>query len=61
VDDDGIINEKAFYVYMSAWTTNDALAFVAARPSFEPKPREWLHDSVDKSCTSNYCYLVYIL
>lgn len=49
VSKDGIINEKAFYVYMTAWTSNDALAYVSARPNFAPRPREWFHVAAEKS------------
>lgn len=31
VDADGIINPRAFYNYLSAWTTNDALAYSASQ------------------------------
>jgi patched 1 protein len=31
VDSDGIINPRAFYNYLSAWATNDALAYSASQ------------------------------
>lgn len=41
VDSEGIINPKAFYNYLSAWATNDALAYGASGANLRPEPREW--------------------
>ncbi|XP_046661166.1 protein patched isoform X1 [Homalodisca vitripennis] len=43
VDNDGIINPKAFYNYLSAWVTNDALAYGASQANLRPEPKEWYH------------------
>ncbi|XP_057338181.1 protein patched isoform X2 [Microplitis mediator] len=42
VDADGIINPRAFYNYLSAWYTNDALTYGASQASLRPKPTEWV-------------------
>lgn len=47
VDSDGIINSKAFYNYLSAWVSNDAMAYGASQASFHPKPKEWYHSPGD--------------
>lgn len=47
VDSDGVINPKAFYNYLSAWVTNDALAYGASQANLHPHPREWYHISSD--------------
>ncbi|KAJ9578984.1 hypothetical protein L9F63_024909, partial [Diploptera punctata] len=47
VDSDGIINPKAFYNYLSAWTTNDALAYGASHANLRPEPRMWYHAADD--------------
>ncbi|PSN39179.1 Protein patched [Blattella germanica] len=47
VDADGIINPKAFYNYLSAWTTNDALAYGASQANLRPEPRRWFHLAED--------------
>jgi patched 1 protein len=47
VDGDGIINPKAFYNYLTAWVTNDALAYSASQTSLRPQPRQWYHNAAD--------------
>ena len=43
VDDEGIINPSGFYNYLTAWTSNDALAYASSAASFYPLPKEWIH------------------
>ncbi|KOB76937.1 putative hedgehog receptor, partial [Operophtera brumata] len=43
VDKDGIIDSKAFYNYLSAWATNDALAYGASQGNLKPQPKRWMH------------------
>jgi patched 1 protein len=47
VDAAGIINPKAFYTYLTAWVSNDALAYYASQANFRPEPREWIHVPTD--------------
>ncbi|GAB6028772.1 hypothetical protein CHUAL_004588 [Chamberlinius hualienensis] len=47
VDSEGIIHPKAFYNYLSAWVTNDALAYSASQANLRPEPRQWFHDRHD--------------
>lgn len=47
VDQKGIIYPPAFYTYLTAWTSNDALAYSSSQASLRPKPREWIHDDND--------------
>lgn len=47
VDELGIINPKAFYNYLTAWVSNDALAYSASQASFRPEPRQWIHVAQD--------------
>ncbi|GBP11019.1 Protein patched [Eumeta japonica] len=47
VDKDGIINPKAFYNYLSAWATNDALAYGASQGNLKPQPKRWTHSPGD--------------
>ncbi|KAA0201753.1 hypothetical protein HAZT_HAZT001986 [Hyalella azteca] len=44
VNADGIINPDAFYNYLSAWVTNDAMAYGASQADLKPEPRRWYHD-----------------
>lgn len=39
VSDDGIINEDAFYNYLTVWYTNDPLAYAASQASIVPTPK----------------------
>ncbi|KAL8598952.1 hypothetical protein ACOMHN_006762 [Nucella lapillus] len=47
VNHDGIINPAAFYNYLSAWYTNDAMAYSASMASMHPVPKEWQHIPYD--------------
>lgn len=47
VDADGMINAKAFYNYLSAWASNDALAYGASQANLRPEPRQWFHAADD--------------
>ena len=47
VDSNGIINPKAFYNYLSAWVSNDALAYYSSQALLRPEPREWIHVASD--------------
>jgi len=47
VDGEGIINPKAFYNYLSAWASNDALAYGASQANLRPEPRPWYHAAED--------------
>ena len=44
VDEEGIINPRTFYNYLSAWVTNDAMAYSASQADIKPEPRSWVHD-----------------
>lgn len=67
VDSDGIINPKAFYNYLSAWATNDALAYGASQANLRPEPKEWFHVKEDvelkipKSAPITYCQMPFYL
>lgn len=47
VDADGIINPNAFYIYLTAWVSNDPVAYAASQANLRPHPPEWLHDRTD--------------
>lgn len=47
MDSEGIINPKAFYNYLTAWKSNDALAYGASQADLRPEPRHWFHDVHD--------------
>ncbi|XP_076319648.1 protein patched-like isoform X2 [Tachypleus tridentatus] len=47
VDKEGIINSKAFYNLLSAWVSNDALAYSSSQANLQPEPRDWRHDPQD--------------
>jgi len=44
---DGIINPNAFYIYLSAWVSNDPVAYSASQANIRPHPPEWIHDRTD--------------
>ncbi|XP_029365638.1 protein patched homolog 1 isoform X2 [Echeneis naucrates] len=47
VDADGIINPGAFYIYLTAWVSNDPVAYAASQANIRPHPPEWFHDRTD--------------
>lgn len=47
VDQQGIINPKAFYNYLTAWASNDMMAYDSTQASFKPEPRQWIHEAND--------------
>ncbi|XP_013907130.1 PREDICTED: protein patched homolog 1 isoform X2 [Thamnophis sirtalis] len=47
VDADGIINPKAFYMYLTAWVSNDPVAYAASQANIRPHRPEWVHDKAD--------------
>ena len=52
MDADGIINPGAFYVYLTAWVSNDPVAYAASQANIRPHPPEWLHDRTDSMSES---------
>ena len=48
MDVHGIINPSAFYNYLSAWYSNDAMAYSYSQGNLVPTPREWFHDARDE-------------
>nr|XP_014348888.1 PREDICTED: protein patched homolog 1 isoform X2 [Latimeria chalumnae] len=47
VDADGIINPNAFSIYLTAWVSNDPVAYAASQANIRPHPPEWVHDKAD--------------
>ncbi|OQR76821.1 protein patched-like, partial [Tropilaelaps mercedesae] len=41
VKEDGIINPKAFYYYLTAWYNSDPLAYSFSQASLVPQPKQW--------------------
>ncbi|XP_048757819.2 protein patched homolog 1-like isoform X2 [Ostrea edulis] len=48
VDSEGIISPDAFYNYLTAWVSNDAMAYASSQANFHPEPKIWLHDPLDR-------------
>lgn len=47
VNENGFINEETFYNLLTAWASNDILAYGASQANIRPEPRHWLHISKD--------------
>ena len=45
VNSEGIINPRGFYNYLSAWASNDALAYGASQANLRPEPRQWYYSN----------------
>lgn len=66
VDSDGIINPKAFYNYLSAWASNDALASGASQANLRPEPKQWIYSNdhelkIPKSTPLTYAQMPFYL
>ncbi|KAJ8316305.1 hypothetical protein KUTeg_006319 [Tegillarca granosa] len=48
VDSNGLVSQDAFYNYLTAWVTNDALVYAASMADLHPKPKDWIHDPFDR-------------
>lgn len=44
-----IINPRAFYNYLTAWVSNDALTYSASHVVFKPEPKQWINDPEEKT------------
>ncbi|XP_018429733.1 PREDICTED: protein patched homolog 2 [Nanorana parkeri] len=47
VDENGLIPQDAFYIYLTVWVSNDPLGYAASQANFYPQPPEWIHDRYD--------------
>lgn len=47
VHENGIINEETFYNLLTAWASNDILAYGASQANIRPEPRRWTHVAND--------------
>ncbi|XP_029473971.1 protein patched homolog 2 [Rhinatrema bivittatum] len=49
VDGNGIISPDTFYIYLTAWSSNDPLGYAASQANFYPQPPEWIHDKYENT------------
>jgi patched 1 protein len=66
VNSDGIVNPRAFYNYLSAWASNDALAYGASQANLRPEPRQWIYSNdhelkIPKSMPLTYAQMPFYL
>ncbi|CAB0031232.1 unnamed protein product [Trichogramma brassicae] len=66
VSAEGIINPRAFYNYLSAWASNDALAYGASQANLRPEPRQWIYSNdhelkIPKSMPITYAQMPFYL
>ncbi|KAJ8305822.1 hypothetical protein KUTeg_016367 [Tegillarca granosa] len=54
VDSNGLVSQDAFYNYLTAWVTNDALVYAASMADLHPKPKDWIHDPFDRDFNNVY-------
>lgn len=47
LDGDGLVLPEVFYIYLTAWVSNDPLGYASSQANFYPPPREWIHDRYD--------------
>ena len=47
VNSEGIIYPPAFYNYLTAWVTNDGMAYSASMAYIHPETMSWSHDPFD--------------
>ncbi|XP_076289551.1 protein patched isoform X3 [Lasioglossum baleicum] len=66
VDSEGIINPRAFYNYLSAWVSNDVLAYGSSQANLRPEPRQWIYTNdhelkIPKSMPLTYAQMPFYL
>ncbi|XP_043528023.1 protein patched-like [Frieseomelitta varia] len=66
VDSEGIINPRAFYNYLSAWVSNDVLAYSASQANLRPEPKQWIYTNdhelkIPKSMPLTYAQMPFYL
>ncbi|XP_046825027.1 protein patched isoform X1 [Vespa crabro] len=66
VDSEGIIHPRAFYNYLSAWASNDALVYGASQANLRPEPRQWIYTNdhelkIPKSMPLTYAQMPFYL
>ncbi|XP_071877009.1 protein patched isoform X1 [Bombus fervidus] len=66
IDSEGIINPRAFYNYLSAWVSNDVLAYGASQANLRPEPRQWIYTNdhelkIPKSMPLTYAQMPFYL
>lgn len=47
MNENGLIPQDAFYIYLTVWVSNDPLGYAASQANFYPQPPEWIHDRYD--------------
>jgi len=58
VSKEGIIYPPAFYNYLTAWISNDALAYSYSMGEIRPETQSWEHDYLDYDTHSKLCYII---
>ena len=57
VNSEGIIYPPAFYNYLTAWVTNDGMAYSASMAYIHPETMSWSHDPFDYDTRSKWTFL----
>ena len=47
VDSHGMISSSAFYNYLTAWYSNDPMAYTHSQAQIMPQPKLWIHNAMD--------------
>jgi hypothetical protein len=52
-----IINPNAFYTYLTAWHSNDAMAYDASQALLHPIPKQYYHEPDDHNLLSKFSFM----
>ena len=58
VNSEGIIYPPAFYNYLTAWVTNDAMAYSSTMAEIHPETKVWPHDRYDYETLSKWTVVI---
>jgi hypothetical protein len=65
VDKNGLINQKAFYHYLTAWVMNDAFTYSNSEANFRPEPKTWNENAedlrIERARPLNYAQMPFLL
>lgn len=65
VDKNGIINQKAFYYYLTAWVMNDAFTYSNSEANLKPLPKTWNENPndlrIERARPITYAQIPYLL
>lgn len=65
VDKNGIINQRAFYFYLTAWVMKDSFTYSNSEANFRPEPKTWNEEAenlrIERAKKLNFAQIPFLL